>query len=210
MTKPEIEIQDSMLLDSPASLRQLSDPLRLNLITHIRGKNRMGKTCTVKELSEKLNVPQTKLYYHINLLEKHAIIKVHHTELVSGIPEKHYQVTARRYYMDRDIFRDLPEDKRVGEILKTINALTQQIYTDLESSLLTAQEQDLLKEDKLEEEDFTVTFRRSEYNLTREQLLKMMEEITAVMEKYDQISEDNQNSELTKFLFYLVNYEKFE
>jgi predicted ArsR family transcriptional regulator len=49
---------------------------------------------TVKQIAKHLDVSPNKLYYHINLLEKHGLIRVVDTQLVSGIVEKHYRVSA--------------------------------------------------------------------------------------------------------------------
>jgi len=49
---------------------------------------------TVKELAGALDVAPKSLYYHVNLLEKHGLIRVVDTRLVSGITEKRYRATA--------------------------------------------------------------------------------------------------------------------
>jgi len=49
-------------------------------------------------------VGPTKLYYHLALLEEHALIRVASTRMVSGIVEKRYQAVARRISVDRSLF----------------------------------------------------------------------------------------------------------
>ena len=71
------------------TLRVLADPLRLSIIQYLR------KPGTVKQISAKVSKPPTKLYYHFNLLEKHGLINVIDTRIVSGVAEKQYQVAAR-------------------------------------------------------------------------------------------------------------------
>ena len=78
------------------TLRVLSDPLRMRILSLLDDRPR-----TVKEIAKILNLPATRLYYHFNLLEKHDLIRVVHTRVVSGIIEKHYQVTAREFNVDR-------------------------------------------------------------------------------------------------------------
>jgi len=72
------------------TLKVMADPLRL----HIR--ELMLQPGTVKQVAAELDIPATKLYYHVNLLEKHGLIAVVGSRLVSGIVEKQYQVTAYR------------------------------------------------------------------------------------------------------------------
>lgn len=81
------------------TLKVVTDPLRLNLLNLLRGEPR-----TVKELARALHLSQTKLYYHIGLLEEHGLIRVVGTRLVSGIVEKQYQATAYKLTVDRALF----------------------------------------------------------------------------------------------------------
>lgn len=69
---------------------------------------------TVKEVAAALNLPPTRLYYHFNLLEKRGFIRVVETRLVSGIVEKHYQVTARAFDVDRRLLTTTGSDSQAG------------------------------------------------------------------------------------------------
>ena len=80
----------------PETLKALSDPLRVHLLDALVGEPR-----TVKQLAARFRVAPTRLYYHINLLMKHGLVRVASTQIVSGIIEKHYQATARHFKMDR-------------------------------------------------------------------------------------------------------------
>lgn len=73
------------------TLKVLADPLRLSIIECLK------KPSTVKKIAEKIDKPPTKLYYHFNLLEKHGLIQMVDTRIVSGIVEKHYQASAKVY-----------------------------------------------------------------------------------------------------------------
>lgn len=61
---------------------------------------------TVKEIARLLKLPATKLYYHVNLMEKHGLIQVVETNVVSGIVEKKYQVVAQNYRIDNQLLAD--------------------------------------------------------------------------------------------------------
>jgi DNA-binding transcriptional ArsR family regulator len=89
--KKEISAPEELLvIDDLETLKVVSDSMRLQVLELMVLEPR-----TVKEVAKKLEVSPNKLYYHINLLEKHGLIRVVDTKLVSGIVEKHYQVTAR-------------------------------------------------------------------------------------------------------------------
>jgi DNA-binding transcriptional ArsR family regulator len=82
---------DEFIIHDLETLKVVADPLRLNIIEYLITPS------TVKEVAEKINKPPTKLYYHFNLLEKHDLIKMVFTRIVSGIVEKHYIATAHVY-----------------------------------------------------------------------------------------------------------------
>ncbi|MGA9532297.1 MAG: helix-turn-helix domain-containing protein [Anaerolineales bacterium] len=90
------EIVDEYVIEDPETLKILGDPLRIQLLEQIFHLNEAGQLATAKQLADKLDVAQTKLYYHLNLLEEHGLVVIAETALVSGIMEKRYRVRARR------------------------------------------------------------------------------------------------------------------
>lgn len=77
-----------MALDSIEKLRALGDPLRLQLLLLL------SEPHTAKTAAAQLNVPTTRLYYHLQMLEDHGFIQVVRRRKVSGIEERTYQSTA--------------------------------------------------------------------------------------------------------------------
>ncbi|MCB0081189.1 MAG: helix-turn-helix transcriptional regulator [Caldilineaceae bacterium] len=78
-------------IDDLETIKVLADERRLALL------RMLAKSQTVKELSTALDLPQSQLYYHVNLLEKHGLIQVVDTKVISGIIEKHYRTTAHQF-----------------------------------------------------------------------------------------------------------------
>lgn len=91
-----VQPDNVFVINDVETLRVVADPLRLRLLDVLR----RGPS-TVKQLAAVLDVPLKKLYYHINLLEACALIRVVGTRVVSGIIEKQYQVAAYRLSVDR-------------------------------------------------------------------------------------------------------------
>jgi len=81
-------------ITDPETLKVIADSLRLRILKQLK------QPATVKEVGRELDIAPTKLYYHFSQLEKHGLIRVVETNLVSGIVEKQYQVTASRYRVD--------------------------------------------------------------------------------------------------------------
>jgi hypothetical protein len=93
------QIQEVMLLD-PVKLKVLSEPLRSFVVYSL-----VPQAKTAKELSTELGCPATRVYYHLQQLEKHELIFVESTRVVSGIIERHYRASARELRLDRQSFR---------------------------------------------------------------------------------------------------------
>lgn len=100
MTTPnEMKPAERSVLDSLDALKVYFDPMRLKIIYEM-----VNTPKTVQEIASALNVPFTRLYYHINLLEKHNIIRVVETRSMSGaVEEKYYQVAAYQFIVPNDL-----------------------------------------------------------------------------------------------------------
>jgi hypothetical protein len=88
--------EDIYFIKDLPTLQVISDPLRLSIFKQINETNQEGGLSSAKQLSEKLQIPQTKLYYHLKMMEQHHFIEVAETRLISGIQEKLYRVCASR------------------------------------------------------------------------------------------------------------------
>lgn len=71
------------------ALRVMADPLRSRLVRMLR-----QSAATAKDLAALIGTSPKSLYYHLGLLERHGLIRVVETRLVSGITEKRYRATA--------------------------------------------------------------------------------------------------------------------
>ena len=87
-------LQDRLVIEDPAALKAISDPLRLRLLELLTGAPH-----TVKYLAQVVGVRPNRLYYHVRMLEEHGLVRVTGTRLVSGIVERHYQSTARSFVL---------------------------------------------------------------------------------------------------------------
>ena len=91
-----LPVEEVFLIDNLETLKVVADPLRLKILELLRGEPR-----TVKQIAADLKTPIKKLYYHVNLLEEHGLIRITSTRVVSGILEKQYRVTAYRLSVER-------------------------------------------------------------------------------------------------------------
>lgn len=95
--------QDVLTIDNLDTLRLLMDPLRMRVMSALA--DRTDAPVTVKQLAAQLDVRPTRLYYHVNLLEEHGLIKVASSRVVSGIIEKSYIAAARSINIDQALLK---------------------------------------------------------------------------------------------------------
>ena len=93
-TEQQAPVRERLVIEDPAALKAISDPLRLRLVELLTGEPR-----TVKYLAQIVGVRPNRLYYHVRMLEEHGLVQVTGTRLVSGIVERSYQATARSFVL---------------------------------------------------------------------------------------------------------------
>ena len=95
------------------TLKVMADSLRMQLVDLLR-----RDAATVKELAAAIGTSPKSLYYHVNLLEKHGLIRVVETRVVSGIVEKRYRATAHLFH-----FTELGSDGDTSPVQKGVEAV---------------------------------------------------------------------------------------
>ena len=101
------------------TLKALSDPLRLRILETM--VSRSDATWSVKELATALDVPQTRLYHHVELLLERDLIRLASQRVVSGIIESRYRVAALSFRLDRRFLSGDPELHDAGrELLHSV------------------------------------------------------------------------------------------
>ena len=71
-------------------LRALAHPLRLRLLEEFAGSPR-----TTMQVAAAMGEPPTRLYHHVNALERAGILKLARTRQVRGTTEKYYEVAKK-------------------------------------------------------------------------------------------------------------------
>jgi DNA-binding transcriptional ArsR family regulator len=135
MSQDEFQPAVLMTISELETLRVLTDPLRIRVL-----ETMMEGPTTVKQIAETLDIPATKLYYHVNLLEKHGLIVVVDTQVVSGIIEKHYQAVAESFQIDRSLlaFETNVNAGEFGVIELMLDPVREEIRSGLRSGLIQA------------------------------------------------------------------------
>ncbi len=129
------EPDPQLIISTLETLRVFADPLRQQILDCVRDEAR-----TVKQIAVLLKRQPTKLYYHINLLEEHKLIRVTETRIVSGIIEKHYRAAAQRFEIKRSLL--LPGVN--GEAADRLDAALDAILNPIREEIHRAVEQQII------------------------------------------------------------------
>ena len=106
-----------------AELRALAHPLRLRLIEYFATPR------TTMQVAELLGEPPTRLYHHVNILQRAGMLRLKKTRQVRGTTEKYYQLTRQRFGMTRGV---------ASASRPTLRGLTTMVFEEARSELLAA------------------------------------------------------------------------
>lgn len=90
---------ETYLIDDLAKLKVLADPLRVRILEALVEEAR-----TTKQVAQVLGEKPTKLYHHVDALEKAGFVRLEKTRQNRGTLEKYFRAVARVFRADPGIF----------------------------------------------------------------------------------------------------------
>ncbi|HSH05909.1 MAG TPA: helix-turn-helix domain-containing protein [Anaerolineae bacterium] len=166
-------------LEDVETIKVVADKRRLAIL------RLMQERTTVKAIAAEMDIPASKLYYHVNMLEKHELIRVVDHNIEAGIVEKIYQVTARQLKIVNPLLRtDLPDD--TADLL--FHSMLEETTQDFRQAYATR------------DKDEAVPPRhpflsKKAFRLTDEQLSYMHGKLVALIEEVTELGERNEEIE---------------
>ena len=174
------EPDDEYRITSLDTLRVMTDPLRIRIVEELLSGPR-----TVKQLSQAMEMKPTKLYYHINLLEEHGLIRVVSTRVVSGIIEKLYHIKAYSYPIDQSLMTQAGASEETGlpqVISGLLNHTADEIRRSIKSGLIN------LSEPRPEQRSFMALHNLS--RLSPQAAHDFTKRMEALLEEFDAIGDE--------------------
>lgn len=86
---------ETFIISDLDTLRVAAEPLRMQILEVL-----IQQPLSVRQVAEKLGQSASKLYYHVNLLEKHGLIRLVETRQVANLVEKFYRAAAAGFEVD--------------------------------------------------------------------------------------------------------------
>ncbi len=111
-------MEEVYMLKDLEQLKVLADPLRLRILEAF-----CQQPMTTKQAAQLLGEKQpTKLYHHVNALERVGLIKLVKTKKNRGTVEKYYRAVAGDFTVDRKLFAVRPQTEEAIEALQAMFA----------------------------------------------------------------------------------------
>ena len=92
-------MESSYIVRELEQVKAMADPLRTRIIEAMRNGPR-----TAKQVAELLGEKPTRLYHHVEALERVGILRLVETRRNRGTLEKYYEPVAKLFIVDRDLF----------------------------------------------------------------------------------------------------------
>jgi predicted ArsR family transcriptional regulator len=144
----------------------------------------MDEALTAKELSERLKITRTRLYYHLDLLEHQGIIRVVDERPVNGIPERRYRAVARAFRVDRTL---LGSKNTTGDIVNAQAAILDAVAADLHANA--------------DRQDDDVLCARAFLRLTLQRRKELRARMTALLHEFEDAEPEGDDVEIALALF---------
>jgi DNA-binding transcriptional ArsR family regulator len=97
--------RDTFEIEDVRVLEVLNNPVRLRLM------HQMMEPTTARDLARTLNVPVTRLYYHLNLLEEVGVIEVVETRKSGAMLQRVYRTVAADFAGEKTRIVAIVEDE---------------------------------------------------------------------------------------------------
>jgi predicted ArsR family transcriptional regulator len=108
------EIPDEAFITDPSQFEALTSALRMRIL----------KLChepsSVREIAERLDMPVTRLYYHVNLLDDAGFLQVVHTRKSGARTEKIYRVAGQTIRPGPEMLANIQDARAAAKAVTAI------------------------------------------------------------------------------------------
>ena len=112
---PELpEIPEEVYITDPSQFEALTSVLRMRILKLCR------EPLPVRGIAERLEMPVTSLYYHINMLEDAGFIEIVHTRKSGARLEKIYRVTGRSITPGPELLANIEDPAAAAKALTAV------------------------------------------------------------------------------------------
>ncbi len=167
-----------MILTALDQIKVLADPLRIKILEELNQER------TTKQVAERIGEKPTRLYHHVEALEKVGLIELTRTRQNRGTLEKYYIAVARAFQADSRVFTGGGEAS--NEEKETLRSMVSLIFNTSSAELT-----DLIENsppDCIEEEGI-LTF--AEIRAGRKDLTELQRRLREILDWLTQLDDED-------------------
>lgn len=167
-------MKEASMLSTLEQIKVMAHPLRMKLLEAFS-----HKPITTKQVAALLAERPTKLYHHVDALERVGLIRLVRTCKKRGTIEKYYQTVARTFAVDRRLFT-LKGQARAAQsgMLDVITGIFEDTVSEIQQNLAAR-----LGKPKTDEKRIIVS--HSRIHLTQKNIVSLEKSIKALLKKYE-------------------------
>ena len=166
----------ALLIDDLDTLKIVVNPLRIQIVESL-----IAEPLTVAQVAERLGMAPSKLYYHVNLLEEHGLIRVVEERQVANIIEKLYRAAAEGLEVDPALlsFTTREGQENVLSVLAaTLDATREEIVRSMEARAFAL-------EQGAEKQPRKGLLNRAKSHIDQTRALEFAERLQSLMEEFE-------------------------
>jgi DNA-binding transcriptional ArsR family regulator len=144
--KKATDERDSIqVLTDLEQIRVLADPLRIRILELL-----CDEELTTKQVARKLDEKATRLYHHVEALERVGLIRLTRTRQNRGTIEKYYIGVAKAFRADAQAFMGQAGTEETGEALEAmVSTITDTVSREVRQLIKNSGGAELLEDDGL-------------------------------------------------------------
>ena len=183
------------------TLKVVSDPMHIQIIEVL-----IPQALTVKQVADKLGQSPSKLYYHVNLLEKHGLIRVIETHVISNMIEKVYRATSANIEVDKTLLSFVSDkDKQAYHSM-----LTSTVDVTREDILRSLQARQFQLEQSAEQHPRSGMIHRTVSRMPASRAIEFLDRLRSLAQEFEEADESqNASPELHAYALMIACYPSF-
>ncbi|MBB4823715.1 DNA-binding transcriptional ArsR family regulator [Sporosarcina luteola] len=171
-------MENTQFVTTREQLKAISDPLRVQILVLL-----IEKEYTGQQLSEVLELPRSKVHYHLKALEKVGFIQLIREEVKGGTVQKFYRAVALSFLPGAELF------PFADEISQANRMALLKILDRVKIRVVNAPSKAFFEEDK-----FGSSMMQAEVNLTKQQFEKITNKINEVFNEINLMEKENKSN----------------
>lgn len=184
-------------IEDAETLRVVADPLRIQLLELMA-----TQAFTAKQVADRLGLTPSKLYYHINTLEKHGLLTLVETRMVANLQEKYFRATAYSFQVAESLLNLVPD----GGIDPISTLVSSTLDTTKEDILRSFQAKKFVIDEEAKPKEKRAMISRMIANLPEAQIDPFFDKLQTLCQEFNALDESDSTEESMRWALAVAFY----